>query len=324
MIILASKSPRRIELMQKARLKFIVQTAGEIAETYPPELQREEISLFLARKKASAFLQVVNITDNTILVTADTVVWINNCALGKPADRKEAIDMLAALSGNMHQVYTGVCLTTNRKQHAFYDESKVYFKKLTVAEISFYVDRFKPFDKAGAYGIQEWIGLIGIEKIEGSYHNIVGLPIQKLYAALSNFARDSSKTDERKKEEIHQKSKERLKELRTWAKENLLGKEVYHPDFSEKIHFSSTGIKEFLNQPHKDYHAKNELIKEIHTIIPKSKLVDNAPDIHGDTNKHFYYLETEILEQSSYIVIRHTRKDNQYTLYSMVDKIRNR
>ena len=116
----------------------------------------------------------------------------------------------------------------------------------------------------------------------------------------------------------------RAKELRAWAKENLLGKVVFHTELAENIHFTSTGIKEFLNQPHKDYHAKNELIKEIDTIIPKSKLVDDAADIHGDTNKHFYYLETKIMEQPSYIVIRHTRKDNQYTLYSMVDKIRNR
>ena len=151
-------------------------------------MQREEIPLFLARLKANAFLQIINIPDTTIVVTADTIVWINNRSLGKPADKKEAIDMLAMLSGNMHQVYTGVCLTTNQKQHAFFDESRVYFKKLTLDEITFYVDHFKPFDKAGAYGIQEWIGLIGIEKIEGSYHNIVGLPIQKLYAELGVFA----------------------------------------------------------------------------------------------------------------------------------------
>ena len=201
--------------MQQAGLNFTVQTAGEIAETYPPELQREEIPLFLARQKANAFLQTVSIPDPTIVVTADTVVWINNRALGKPAGRKEAINMLAMLSGNMHHVYTGVCLTTNRKQHTFFDESKVYFKKLTVAEITFYVDHFKPFDKAGAYGIQEWIGLIGIEKIEGSYHNIMGLPIQKLYVELRDFVRYPSKIDERKKEEIHQRNKERTKELRT-------------------------------------------------------------------------------------------------------------
>ena len=189
-IILASKSPRRIELLQQAGLTFTVHTAGETDETYPPELQREKIPLYLAQKKANAFLRAVNIPDTTIVVTADTVVWISNCAFGKPADRKEAIDMLAALSGNMHYVYTGVCLTTNRKQHAFFDESKVYFKKLTNDEIIYYVDNFKPFDKAGAYGIQEWIGLIGIEKIEGSYHNIVGLPIQKVYEELSFFAVD--------------------------------------------------------------------------------------------------------------------------------------
>ena len=186
-IILASKSPRRIELMQQAGLQFTVQLSGEIDELYPPELQREEIPLYLARLKADAFLRDVTIPDDTIVVTADTIVWINDQVLGKPAGRQEAIDMLKILSGNMHQVYTGVCLSSNSKRHSFFDESKVYFRKLDIDEITFYVDHCQPYDKAGAYGIQEWIGYVGIEKIEGSYFNVMGLPIQKLYCELCNF-----------------------------------------------------------------------------------------------------------------------------------------
>ena len=173
--------------MQQAGLQFTIQLAGETDEQYPPELQREEIPLFLARLKADAFLRAVAIPNDTIVVTADTIVWINNQVLGKPADRQEAIDMLEILSGAMHRVYTGVCLSTTRKQHAFFAESKVFFRKLTAEEIIFYVDRYQPFDKAGAYGIQEWIGHVGIEKIEGSYANIVGLPIQQLYSELNDF-----------------------------------------------------------------------------------------------------------------------------------------
>ena len=121
-----------------------------------------------------------------------------------------------------------------------------------------------------------------------------------------------------------QVDKERIKELRAWAKENLLHKVVYHSEFSEDIRFTSTGIKEFLNQPHRDFNAKNELLKEIINIIPKSKIVGDAPDIKGNTNNHYYYLETSIGEQPSYIVIKHTRKNNQYALYSMVDRIKKR
>ena len=186
-IILASKSPRRIELMQQTGLQFTVQLAGETDELYPIGLQREEIPLYLARLKADAFLRAVAIPNDAIVVTADTIVWINNRVLGKPAKRQEAIDMLEILSGNMHRVYTGVCLTTTGKQHAFFDESKVYFRKLTNDEISFYVDRCHPYDKAGAYGIQEWIGYVGVEKIEGSYSNVMGLPVQKLYCGLCDF-----------------------------------------------------------------------------------------------------------------------------------------
>jgi len=183
-IILASKSPRRIELMQQAGLQFTVQLAGETDEVYPPELQREEIPLYLARLKADAFLRAVAISNDTVVVTADTIVWIDNRVLGKPSGREDAIRMLETLSGNMHQVYTGVCLTTNQKQGTFFSESKVFFRKLSREEITFYVDRFQPYDKAGAYGIQEWIGYVGIERVEGSFYNVMGLPIQKLYCEL--------------------------------------------------------------------------------------------------------------------------------------------
>ena len=186
-IILASKSPRRIELMRQVGLQFSVLLAGEPNEIYPQELQREEIPLFLARLKADVFMKTMSVTDDTVVVTADTIVWISNQVLGKPLNRHDAVSMLKTLSGNMHQVYTGVCLTMNHKQHAFFSESKVYFRKLSNEEITYYVDHYKPFDKAGAYGIQEWIGYVGIEKIEGSYYNVMGLPVQKLYCELNKF-----------------------------------------------------------------------------------------------------------------------------------------
>lgn len=170
--------------MQQAGLQFTVQLAGETDEVYPPELQREEIPLYLARLKADAFLRAVAISNDTVVVTADTIVWIDNRVLGKPSGREDAIRMLETLSGNMHQVYTGVCLTTNQKQGTFFSESKVFFRKLSREEITFYVDRFQPYDKAGAYGIQEWIGYVGIERVEGSFYNVMGLPIQKLYCEL--------------------------------------------------------------------------------------------------------------------------------------------
>jgi len=200
MIILASKSPRRFELMQQLGLQFKVQLAGETNEQYPLELQREEIPLFLARLKANSFLQAVTIPNDTVVVTADTIVWVETLetpnttgkvskgrALEKPGCRQEAIEMLELLSDKKHYVYSAVCLTTNSKQHVFFDETKVYFKKLSSEEISYYVDNYQPYDKAGAYGIQEWIGYIGIEKIEGSFYNVVGLPVHKLYKELRNF-----------------------------------------------------------------------------------------------------------------------------------------
>lgn len=173
--------------MQQLGLDFSVQELGNLNETYPPELQKEEVPLFLARLKAESFLASSHISEKTIVITADTIVWLDNQVMGKPRNRDEAIHMLNMLSGKVHYVYTGVCLSRNNIIKAFYEESKVYFKTLTDQEIAFYVDTFQPYDKAGAYGIQEWIGDIGIQRIEGSYDNIVGLPVQKLYSELSNM-----------------------------------------------------------------------------------------------------------------------------------------
>ena len=173
--------------MQQTGLQFTVQLAGEIDELYPPELQREEIPLFLARLKANAFLKNNSITNNTIVITADTIVLIDGITLEKPNNRNEAIEMLKKLSGKTHSVFSGVCLSTKSKQHLFFDETKVTFKNLSNEEINYYVDNFKPYDKAGAYGIQEWIGYVGVERIEGSYFNVMGMPIHKLYSELSYF-----------------------------------------------------------------------------------------------------------------------------------------
>ena len=170
--------------MQQAKLQFVVQCADAIDESYPPYLQREEIPLYLARMKADAFMRDFTIFNDTVVVTADTIVWIDNRVLGKPAGREDAVHMLETLSGNMHQVYTGVCLTTNHQRRTFFDESKVFFRPLSDEEIAFYVDRYQPYDKAGAYGIQEWIGYIGVRAIEGSFYNVMGLPIQRLYREL--------------------------------------------------------------------------------------------------------------------------------------------
>ena len=185
-IILASKSPRRIELMQQAGLQFTVCVAGEVDEIYPTELQRDEIPLYLANLKADAFLQAYDI-DTEIVVAADTIVWHNGQVLGKPVDRNDAIRMLQQLSGSVHDVFTGVCLATRSGRHLFSDDTKVFFRELSIQEINHYVDGYQPYDKAGAYGIQEWIGLVGIEKIIGSYFNVVGLPIQKLYSEIHKF-----------------------------------------------------------------------------------------------------------------------------------------
>jgi septum formation protein len=184
-LILGSKSPRRQFLMRELGLKFRVLTR-EISEDYPPELRREEIPLFLCEHKAQAFDDVV-INEQTILITADTIVWLENQNIGKPANHQQAVEFLKMLSGKKHEVLTGVCLKSKFKTHAFHVCSEVYFNHLRLEEIEYYVKHFKPFDKAGAYGIQEWIGYVAIERINGSFYNVMGLPIQRLYNELLNF-----------------------------------------------------------------------------------------------------------------------------------------
>ena len=180
-LILASASPRRQQLMKDAGFTFEVRLKN-VEEKYPQELQLENVPEYLSKVKASAFREELKADE--VLITADTVVCIHDRILGKPADRKEAISMLQELSGNRHLVVTGVSVTTRMEQLSFSSRTDVFFKHLSNEEIEFYVDTYKPFDKAGAYGIQEWIGYIGIERIEGSFYNVMGLPIQKLYETL--------------------------------------------------------------------------------------------------------------------------------------------
>jgi septum formation protein len=184
-MILASASPRRISLLKELNLTFDILPL-DVDEVYPIHLTDHEVARFLAELKANAF-PAEKLTDKTILITADTIVYLNDEVLGKPEDREHAIDMLRTLSGKMHKVITGVCLRSQNKQVIFSNETDVYFCNLCDDEIIYYVDQFKPFDKAGAYGIQEWIGYIGIEKIEGSYFNVMGLPVQQLYNELGKF-----------------------------------------------------------------------------------------------------------------------------------------
>ncbi|MCK5781785.1 MAG: septum formation protein Maf [Flavobacteriales bacterium] len=176
-IILASGSPRRQQFFKDLNLDFEIRLK-EIEESYPSNLKREEIAIYISEKKAKAF---DNIHEDEIIVTSDTVVWIEDEALGKPSNRDEAFSMLVKLSGKSHEVITAFTLKTKNATISNFGITKVYFKTLTEEEIGYYIDHYKPYDKAGAYGIQEWIGLIGINKIEGSYFNVVGLPVDKLY-----------------------------------------------------------------------------------------------------------------------------------------------
>ncbi|WP_455590690.1 Maf-like protein [Bacteroides sp.] len=184
-VILASNSPRRKELMSGLGINYVVKTLPGIEESYPDTLQGEQIPLFIAREKADAYR--ASIVEGELLITADTIVWLDKEALGKPADREGAIRMLRMLSGKSHQVITGVCLTTREWQKSFTAVTEVKFADLTDEEIEYYVDTYSPMDKAGAYGVQEWIGFIGVESISGSYYNVMGLPIQKLYGELKKL-----------------------------------------------------------------------------------------------------------------------------------------
>jgi septum formation protein len=183
-IILASRSPRRQQLLSDLGLKFDVVTR-EYIESYPDGLTGEEIARYVAHEKAVSFKN--EISANDIVIAADTIVWCNNRVLGKPVDFEDAIHILKEISGNTHKVITGVTILSLSRELTFTDSTKVTFEALSDEEIRYYVDEFKPYDKAGAYGIQEWIGLIACSHIEGSYFNVVGLPVQRLYRELQNF-----------------------------------------------------------------------------------------------------------------------------------------
>lgn len=183
-IILASKSPRRHYLLKELGINFEVHTK-EVDESFSPELKAQEIPLYLSQKKADAFLE--ELEENTIVITADTVVWVDNQVLNKPENFEDAKRMLHLLSGKMHEVFTGVCLKSKHKSKSFYAATKVYFKNLTEEEIEFYINNYNPYDKAGAYGAQEFMGYIGVEKIEGTYFNVMGLPLKELYENLIDF-----------------------------------------------------------------------------------------------------------------------------------------
>lgn len=182
--ILASKSPRRQQLLRELEIPFELITK-DVDESFPAHLQEGEIPLYLCRKKANAFDG--DLTPETLVITADTVVWINNHVLNKPESREDAINMLRELSGSRHEVYTAVCIQSSEKQESFVTRTDVWFKSLSMGEIEYYVDQFKPYDKAGAYGAQEWIGYIGMERIDGSYFNVMGLPVKELYEKLASW-----------------------------------------------------------------------------------------------------------------------------------------
>lgn len=184
-IILGSNSPRRKELLCGLDIKFNVKVIPGLEENYPETLDPQEIPVFLSKQKAEAYLS--SLDDTMLLITADTIVWNGNAVIGKPKNRAEAIQMLRSLSGHEHHVVTGVCLTTTKKQLTFSVISSVRFASLNDEEIIYYVDKYKPFDKAGAYGIQEWIGYVGVESISGSFYNVMGLPVQRLYQELKTF-----------------------------------------------------------------------------------------------------------------------------------------
>ena len=183
-IILGSNSPRRQELLKSLGFTFLNKPINA-DESFPADLQAEEICLYLAEKKADAYPE--DLQDDEILMTADTIVWCEGKVFNKPANFVEGKKMLETLSGKMHEVFTGICLKSGNKQTTFYDVSKVYFKKLKPEEIEYYLTNYSPYDKAGGYGVQDWLGYIGIDKIEGSFYNVMGLPVKELYEELIKF-----------------------------------------------------------------------------------------------------------------------------------------
>lgn len=184
-IILASGSPRRQHLLAQAGIEFTV-VRGEVSEDYPTGMEPEQVAVFLSEKKSDHFVWEIR-DGQTLLITADTIVWVDGRILGKPSGYEEAVSMLETLSGKKHVVITAVTLRSAEKIKTFTATTDVYFKTLSPGEISYYLEHYQPYDKAGAYGIQEWIGYIGIERIDGSFYNVMGLPVQKLYHELLIF-----------------------------------------------------------------------------------------------------------------------------------------
>ncbi|MCF8465327.1 MAG: Maf family nucleotide pyrophosphatase [Flavobacteriales bacterium] len=183
-LILASASPRRKWLMEELGLEFSIQPKN-VEEVYPDNLKREAIPLFLSQLKANAFSNAE--LKGKIVLTADTIVWLNDRELQKPVDLEDAKRMIRQLSGTTHEVYTAITLRTSDKTISDFDRTEVHFRELTEDEIDFYVQKYKPLDKAGAYGIQEWIGYVGIDRIDGCYFNVMGLPLRKVYAGLNSL-----------------------------------------------------------------------------------------------------------------------------------------
>lgn len=183
-IILASKSPRRQELLKGLDINFEIQTK-DVDESYPATMTPEEVPAFLAEKKAAAFEDQLG--ENTIIITSDTIVIQEGTILEKPQSIEDGKRMIGQLADNKHVVVTGVCIQSQSKKEVFSDHTQVHFMPLTEAEIDYYMNKYEPFDKAGSYGVQEWIGYVGIEKLEGSYYNVMGLPVHKVYEALKGF-----------------------------------------------------------------------------------------------------------------------------------------
>ncbi len=184
-LILASQSPRRQELLKGVDVDFTLAPRYHVDEVYPPDMPKDEVPVYLAKLKSEHYPQPL--ADDEILITADTLVWCKNEFLGKPKNNEDACRMLWLMSGSVHEVLTGVCLRSASKTTTFLASTLVHFRELTQEEMCYYIGKYKPMDKAGAYGIQEWIGYAAIERIEGSYYNVMGLPMQKLYVELEKF-----------------------------------------------------------------------------------------------------------------------------------------
>jgi len=184
-IYLASQSPRRQELLKKMGINFNIASLIEVDESYHSALKGAEIALFISEKKSDSYASILK--QNRLLITSDTIVWVDHKVLGKPKNSNEAKKMLALLSGKKHEVFTGITIRTVNKISSFFEKTEVWFNELSYSEIEYYINKYKPFDKAGSYAIQEWIGHIAIEKINGSYSNVVGLPTEKLYTELKKF-----------------------------------------------------------------------------------------------------------------------------------------